>query len=96
MNKYPTSGNQLAGPRIGHRRERLTQGGRDRGRQPRLRRWLECQISSAGDRLFRADDAKAASNGWEAVAGRLGMSRTYRDARFHTRSASAETRGARQ
>lgn len=47
-----------------------------------IREWLEERIRAAGDRLFRADDARASRLGWQVSVGRSGLNRTYRDPRF--------------
>src|SRR6266446_939538 len=84
MNRHRTSGNQLRGGGVRQDRQRqLAEGRRDHApRKSRLLAWLLAQIALAGDRAFKADDVLAASSGWQAAAGRAGLSRTYRDPRF--------------
>jgi len=92
MNKHPTSGNQLADPPIERAGARLAQQGRDLRSRRCLQRflaWLAVEVQVIGNCLFRTDDAIAANMGWEVRAGRLGLSRTYRDPRFDTRWGSA-------
>jgi hypothetical protein len=83
MNTHPTSGNQSARPPGPSRR-------------PSFLAWLETQLQSAGNRLFRADDALAAAFGWETSVGRWGLSRTFRDRRFEERAPSTETQVAQR
>jgi hypothetical protein len=39
-------------------------------------------IRRVGDRLFRAEDARAGRHGWQITARHGGLARTYRDRRF--------------
>jgi hypothetical protein len=48
----------------------------------RLVRWLLNRLEAAGNRLFAADDQRAAARGWQVTPGRYGLSRQYRDPRF--------------
>jgi hypothetical protein len=48
----------------------------------RLVRWLLNRLVAAGNRLFAADDQRAAERGWQVTPGRHGLSRRYRDPRF--------------
>jgi hypothetical protein len=48
----------------------------------RLVRWLLNRLEAAGNRLFAADDQRAAARGWQVTPGRYGLSRRYRDPRF--------------
>ena len=43
---------------------------------------LAAWIRTAGDRLFRDEDARALRNGWQVQVRHGGLSRTYRDPRF--------------
>lgn len=53
-------------------------------------------IRAIGERLFREDDARAASCGWQAKVGHRGLSRTYRDPRFDSLMACPSCRGSGQ
>jgi len=84
MNRSRTRGNQLLGGGVRQARQRHFAGPR-RDRTPRQSRLLATllgRVALAGDRAFRADDARAASCGWQVAIGRAGLSRTYRDQRF--------------
>jgi hypothetical protein len=48
----------------------------------RLVRWLLNRLEAAGNRLFAADDQRAAARGWQITPGSHGLSRRYRDPRF--------------
>jgi hypothetical protein len=50
--------------------------------QNRLVRWLLNRLEAAGNRLFAADDQRAAARGWHIIPGSHGLSRRYRDPRF--------------
>ena len=84
MNRHRTSGNQQRGREVRQDRQRhCAEASPDRApRRSRLRVWLLAQIALAGDRAFRADDARAVSSGWQVAVGRAGLIRTYRDPRF--------------
>ena len=43
---------------------------------------LALLIRAAGDRLFQAEDERARRYGWQIMARRGGLARTYRDPRF--------------
>ena len=43
---------------------------------------LALLIRAAGDRLFQAEDERARQYGWQIMARRGGLARTYRDPRF--------------
>ena len=52
--------------------------------QIHLVRWLLNRLEAAGNRLFAADDQRAAARGWQITPGTYGLSRRYRDPRFDT------------
>lgn len=85
MNMRQTTGDRMASRPV-QRTARYEEAAGPPGEAPsgrgRLLSWLAGRISSAGDRLFRADDKRAIASGWQITPGRSGLSRTYRDPRF--------------
>src|SRR5258708_28855740 len=97
MKRSRTRGNQLLGGGVRQARQRHFAGlRRDRTpRQSRLLATLLGRVALAGDRAFRADDARAASCGWQVAIGRAGLSRTYRDQHVSLLPGAPETIAAR-
>ncbi len=52
-------------------------------RVQRIVPWLERQARRAGSVLFAGSDRRALIHGWEIIQRGRGLSRTYRDPRFH-------------
>ena len=69
---------------------------RSTGNQPGISTRLARRVRTAGDRLFRASDTRAAGYGWRVTAGRSGLSRTYRDPRFDLLAGCPDCRGSGQ
>jgi hypothetical protein len=44
--------------------------------------------------MFIADDTRAIANGWQITPGKLGLTRTYRDPRFDSLTASDQCGGS--